>query len=126
MSSKTKLFDDGRHMLAMPVIPNNAPCAQRGIDPDDWEDPLRERINGPYEGTDHSRYRDEDRAAEKLCEGCPVLTRCGEWGIAHDQQTGVLGGLTRRKRRHLRRKAIKAAQTTGVSSDTSTPQRLGA
>ena len=50
------------------------------------------------------------RVAKQICAGCPLATRtaCTEYAIEIDATPGVYGGLTRRQRLHLARKAQTA------------------
>ena len=46
-------------------------------------------------------YADTEKAtvaAVAICRGCPVLAQCRSWALAHREQHGVWGGLTREDR----------------------------
>lgn len=49
------------------------------------------------------------RYASELCQGCPMIEHCAEWGIAHEEY-GVWGGLppAMRKRTRMKRGQIFA------------------
>lgn len=40
--------------------------------------------------------------AKRVCEGCPVIAECREYGLA--EKFGIFGGLTERERRWIRRR----------------------
>jgi hypothetical protein len=44
------------------------------------------------------------RAAKKICFHCPVVSRCRDWALTHDE-FGVWGGMTERERKRLRHQA---------------------
>lgn len=47
---------------------------------------------------------DGGAAAKRVCRGCPVLARCWQWGIDHEDD-GVWGGTTPNERKALREKS---------------------
>ncbi len=44
-----------------------------------------------------------NRAAKQVCASCFVRVQCLEWALETQQQHGVLGGLSDRERRRMRR-----------------------
>lgn len=61
------------------------PCATRN--PEDWFP------------TEH-----REKAAKKLCDGCPVRTACLDDALANRIDYGIWGGLTPRERRQIIRR----------------------
>ena len=55
------------------------------------------------EGRDERLAR--ERAAKRVCAGCPVRTQCLDYAIAASERHGVWGGLTELERRRLTRRA---------------------
>ena len=45
------------------------------------------------------------RDAKKICTSCEVRSECLEYALANDERFGILGGLSERERRKLRRRA---------------------
>lgn len=41
--------------------------------------------------------------AKRVCADCPVIRQCGEWAIAHNEQSGVWGGMSEKERKRIRR-----------------------
>jgi WhiB family transcriptional regulator, redox-sensing transcriptional regulator len=47
---------------------------------------------------------EEDRArAKEVCSTCRVQSLCLQYGLEHAQEVGILGGLTERERKRLRK-----------------------
>lgn len=69
----------------------------------DW----RERAN--CQGTDGDVFFPEkggsNREAKRICSRCDVRTECLENALATDERYGILGGLSERERRALKRRA---------------------
>lgn len=65
-----------------------------------------------------------DRWAQKLCQGCPLLHPCGEWALGEDEH-GVWGGMTRRRRRYLQklRGFVPAQRPSPSPPSTSIPEK---
>jgi WhiB family redox-sensing transcriptional regulator len=63
-------------------------------------------------GSDPDRFfvrgATQARAAQRLCERCPVQEACLEYALANDIDFGVWGGLTERQRRSLQRRRYAA------------------
>ena len=53
--------------------------------------------------------------AKRVCAGCPVLTQCREFALAH-QAAGVAGGLTEQERSKARARRRRAAGVPGAAS----------
>lgn len=66
----------------------------RGSDPDPWF---------PQRGDNKQHVE----IAKAICNTCPVQQRCGEYGIANNEEFGVWGGLTGRERRKIRSRRFK-------------------
>ena len=47
--------------------------------------------------------------AKRVCMACPVRVQCLEWAMAHELDFGVLGGMSARERKRLRRERSAAA-----------------
>lgn len=45
------------------------------------------------------------KEARAICARCDVRLQCLEYALAHNERTGIWGGLTERQRRDLRRSA---------------------
>lgn len=45
------------------------------------------------------------RLAIRICNRCPVKTRCLDWALEHDEQFGIWGGTSESERRQLKRHA---------------------
>ncbi|TDC48851.1 WhiB family transcriptional regulator [Micromonospora sp. KC207] len=45
------------------------------------------------------------REAKRICSRCEVKTECLEWALEIDERFGVLGGLSERERRRVKRRA---------------------
>ncbi|MGG7510924.1 WhiB family transcriptional regulator [Plantibacter sp. YIM 135249] len=41
------------------------------------------------------------KPAKKVCRNCDVRVQCLEYALAHDEQWGIWGGLSRRQRNRL-------------------------
>jgi WhiB family redox-sensing transcriptional regulator len=74
-------------------------------DDTDWMD------SGLCNGGDAERwhsYVDDDVAyAKRICRSCPVVTSCRQWGLDHDEASGIWGGLTERDRQNLHKQQAK-------------------
>jgi hypothetical protein len=77
--------------------------------PWEFEEPLCAEV-----GTDIFFARDPDetpnlakqenyREARAICQKCPELVKCAQWGIAHEKY-GMWGGMTPKERSDLRKK----------------------
>ena len=44
------------------------------------------------------------REAKRVCLSCDVRSECLEYALAHDERFGILGGLSERERRRLKRR----------------------
>jgi hypothetical protein len=44
----------------------------------------------------------EEKMINKMCDNCPAITACLEWGLAHERY-GIWGGTTPNRRKKLRR-----------------------
>lgn len=42
-------------------------------------------------------------AAKRVCVACEVRAECLEWALAHDEKSGIWGGLSGQERRRLQR-----------------------
>ena len=49
------------------------------------------------------------RTAQAICQSCPVLDPCRDYGLAHSSLVGTWGGTSHRQRRLLRRDMRRAA-----------------
>ena len=45
------------------------------------------------------------REAKRVCLSCDVRGECLEYALAHDERFGILGGLSERERRRLKRRS---------------------
>jgi WhiB family redox-sensing transcriptional regulator len=52
----------------------------------------------------YSTNRQEQRAAQKICYRCPVLSECLIYAFQKDEQFGIWGGMTEQERRNVRKK----------------------
>lgn len=43
----------------------------------------------------------EIQYARRICHTCPVITECLEWAIANNEEAGIWGGTTGKKRRKI-------------------------
>lgn len=48
-----------------------------------------------------------------ICQDCPAIEACAEWGVAHEHH-GIFGGLSERQRRILRRERGVTARSPEV------------
>jgi len=55
-----------------------------------------------------------DRAAKRICRGCPVRTHCLEFALSARLDHGVWGGLSEDERRSLRRSRQRKARRAAV------------
>ena len=46
------------------------------------------------------------REAKRVCLSCEVRGECLEYALAHDERFGILGGLSERERRRLKKQAV--------------------
>ena len=77
----------------------------------------------------YKKYKDE---ATSYCNGikgrkpCPVRTECLEWAIFTDEQFGIFGGMSHRKRNAFdrKRKRLAAAAAVGTPSGNHPPQAV--
>lgn len=53
------------------------------------------------------------RAAKEVCQTCPVVEDCAEWGLWEEQ--GVWGGMSVSERERLRKGQIRPRRRLGVS-----------
>jgi WhiB family redox-sensing transcriptional regulator len=51
------------------------------------------------------------KAARSVCRACPVSLQCLEWALGFPGQEGILGGMTERERRRLRKEREARQQT---------------
>jgi len=58
----------------------------------------------------------QEEAAKVVCRRCPVIEQCRQWALASGQEAGVWGGLTKRERRSIKRRAARqsAKATAGT------------
>lgn len=57
------------------------------------------------------------QAAQKICEGCPVVESCLEYALANRIDHGVWGGCSERERRRiLRRRRVPVAASSAAGS----------
>lgn len=92
---------EGVDMASMPVIPTSAPCRLPDANPNDWHPPFGKHASADLIGLDQLGVIDE--VAAWLCEGCPVLQACGDWALDNPKQEGILGGMTDKRRKEIRR-----------------------
>ena len=45
--------------------------------------------------------------AKRICQACPVRTRCLDWALDHGVASGVWGGATEEERHAIRRAAAR-------------------
>lgn len=72
---------------------------------------LSELVDEPWMGeavcaqTDPEEFFPEHggstKVAKSICRGCPVITECLEYAMAHNERHGVWGGMSERERRQL-------------------------
>jgi WhiB family redox-sensing transcriptional regulator len=55
----------------------------------------------------------EIREARKICQSCPLMTRCLDWAVPQTDLEGIYGGTTPRERRRIR--TGKAKQREGTA-----------
>lgn len=71
-----------------------------------------------FEPDEPERLRDRavrERAAKKVCAGCPFLEPCREWALANNERFHVWGGMDPREReRERRRRRLAAREKEGV------------
>ncbi|QGZ53295.1 hypothetical protein GPZ77_34255 (plasmid) [Streptomyces sp. QHH-9511] len=75
-----------------------------------WEDFAACRTVDPdlfFPDTPRSGAKDRTSEAKRVCFACPVRRQCLEWALETEQNDGVLGGLTHKERRALKRKASR-------------------
>jgi hypothetical protein len=91
----------GKHdAIVVPDWPDAA-CRSSWLPPDTWADP---------------RSDEEREAARAVCQGCPRLAECREFGISHvGVLTGVWGGLCKSERTRLRRARLREQQEAGAA-----------
>lgn len=84
---------------------HDAECrrADRNVDPDLFHPA---GTTGPYVG--------QIKEAKAICRSCPVITECGDWALAHRQESGIWGGMTEQERiSHHRRIARHGTPSLG-------------
>lgn len=82
------------------------------------EDPELWFAVGSGEATDR-----QIRAAQRICDKCPVKTTCRDWAIENGQEYGVWGGLTEDELQAIKRKrnaAKKQPSTAGLPANART------
>lgn len=55
-------------------------------------------LNGKYAASPLKRWAD----LRPVCRACPLQAACAEWGIAHEGEWGMFGGLTPNERDDIR------------------------
>jgi len=74
------------------------------LDPQDWQE------RALCAQTDPEAFFPEKggstREAKLICAGCEVRAECLEYALAFDERFGILGGLSERARRRLKRRVV--------------------
>jgi hypothetical protein len=65
----------------------------------------------PEEGD--PQLRQKNKAAKKVCEGCPYQMECLEYAIAEDE-VGTWGGKTRSERLYMKRKRVQSGEPVSL------------
>ena len=52
----------------------------------------------------------DNRAAKRVCRGCPAVAECLEWALETDQRFGIWGATSERQRAAIRRSRRREAQ----------------
>jgi len=82
---------DGNSKLWDFVVPNSAwklsGSCSRTAHPDLW----------------YSSSRQEQKAAQRICYRCPVLSKCLIYAFEHDEVFGIWGGMTEAERRNVKK-----------------------
>ncbi|MEV0185851.1 WhiB family transcriptional regulator [Streptomyces sp. NPDC050625] len=70
-----------------------------------------------HEATSTPAARADIEQAKRLCSGCPIVTGCLKWALAHPTQArlGVWAGTTARQRTHLRQRLADRLGTDWVT-----------
>lgn len=78
----------------------------------DWRDEAACKREDPElffpEGTSGAA-RLQTEEAKAVCRGCAVIDICLKWAVDNDQRAGIWGGLTEKKRRHLKARNNRAS-----------------
>ncbi len=67
-------------------------------------------------GRDESFFAADERAACRICAGCPVIAECLSYAVTTGQRFGVWGGIGEDERRSLRRRWLQTVRA-GVPVD---------
>lgn len=66
-------------------------------------------------GMDTNVFFDEERAAKKLCDSCPVKAECLEYALLYNM-SGVWGGTTDKDRRRIPKRNIEFLRDDYIES----------
>lgn len=66
--------------------------------------------------------RERERAAQRICAGCPVREECAEFALAHGERHGVWGGTTAAERATRKRRVERDMRPD--TSSAASPGRL--
>jgi hypothetical protein len=58
--------------------------------------------------------RAEQREAQAICYGCPVIQQCGQWALETQEPWGTWGGMTDAQRRRVLRRRARVEQAASA------------